>query len=98
MICKEVHCVLDAVIDEAEVVYDVPLEDQRVFQECCVLPKYDRDILDTLDAVCAETAKPIEHLEPFIYTEEDTVDCKVLLDGIKHLLSPIDKHCLACQT
>jgi hypothetical protein len=77
LICKEVNCVLDAVIDEAEVVYDIPLEDQRVCQECCVLTNYPRNILYTLDAVCAETAKPIEHLEPFIYTEEDAVYGKV---------------------
>jgi len=77
LICKEVHCVFDAVINEAEVVNDVPLEDRRVFQECCVLTNYGRDILNTLDAVCPETTKPIEHLEPFIYTEENTVYGKV---------------------
>ena len=77
MIRKEVHRVLDAVIDDAEVVYDVPLEDHRVCQECCVLTKDSWDILNTRDAVCAETAKAIEHLEPFIYTEEDTIDGKV---------------------
>lgn len=98
MICKEVYCVFDAVINEAEVVNDVPLENHRVFQECCVLTNYGRDILNTLDAVCAETAKPIENLEPFIYTEEDTVDGKVRLDGIKHLLSACNKHGLTCQT
>jgi hypothetical protein len=77
LICKEEDRILDAVIDEAKVVYDVPLEDQRVCQEGCVLTNDGRDILDTRNAVSPETAEAVEHLEAFINTEEDTVDGKV---------------------
>ena len=96
-ICKEEIGVFEGVVDEAEIVDYVPLQDLWVSQESHVRGQGRRDIHNAIDAVRAQCAEAVQHSEALIHSYQHTVYSEILSNLIVHGLCSIYEHVLTRQ-
>lgn len=88
--CKEVYHALHTVVEKAEVVDEVIVQNHGVIKEVDVLESVIFGFKETLNAISTKSTSCVDDLEARIDSKESTVDSYVLHESLECLIATID--------